>query len=244
MSSPTQNLSQDFSTTQTWLQKHERLILVILGLVLLYFVVDKSLGIVSNYESHKATEALAVTATQKAQADAELAQAKSMLIDYQNALATSQEQNAKLVTAIATRDKVTVVQQQTDAKLQPSQLATRWAGLVNDTGVTATATGYDVTDSAALATVQTLELEPTLKQDLADETTKSANLQIDVDKANALISQGKIAVNGLQLQITDQDKSCTAQITATKAAAKKSNFKWFGIGFGTGFVTGLTARFW
>ncbi len=244
MPNPSQNLSQDFNIAQSWLQKHERLLIIVFCLIFSYFILDKGLGIVSSYESHKADQANAALALQKSKTDAELAQAKATLADYETALANSVKENAALSAAISARDKVVVVQQQADAKLPPSQLATKWQDLtgcvnnVNAPCVIPTSTGFAVTTDTSLATVQSLELVPVLKQDLVDETSKATNLQTDVDKANTLIDQGKIVVNGLQLQLTDQSKACSTQLAAVKAEARKSKLKWFGIGFVSGFVVG------
>jgi ribosomal protein L9 len=231
-------LTNELKTAQTWIQKHERILIIVFCLIFGYFLLDKGLGIVSSYESHKADQANATLALQKSQNDAALAQAKATLADYETALANSVKENAALSAAISARDKVVVVQQQADAKLPPSQLATKWTGLIGDSGVESTPSGFSVTSSAGLATVQSLELVPVLKQDLVDETSKATNLQTDVDKANTLIDQGKIVVNGLQLQLTDQSKACILQVNAEKAAARKGKLKAFSIGFVAGFVVG------
>jgi hypothetical protein len=112
--------------------------------------------------------------------------------------------------------------------------------------VTTASNGYAVTDDAALATVDQLEQVPVLTQNLKDETTTAANLQKDVDDANTLISTGKVTVAGLQLQLQDQDKACSTQVTALQGQLKKqklqgivSRAKWFLAGFATGFITGV-----
>ena len=237
-----QTLNQAVSKSESWLKQHERLIIVLMSLLFAYFVLDKGFSIVSSYESHKAQEASSVLNTQAATVAVELAQAKAELADYETALAESTKQNAELAAAIASRSQTVIVQQQKDAALPPSQLAIRWQGLVNNTGIQTAANGYAVTSDAALATVDQLELVPVLTQNLKDETTTAANLQTDVDKANTLISQGKITVNGLQLQLQDQDKSCTANINALKATENKSKLKWFGIGYVSGFISGILVK--
>jgi hypothetical protein len=230
------------ASSLTWLQKHERLVIVFMSLLLAYFVVDKGFSLASSYESHKAQQAATTLGIQASKDAADLAQAKAQLVNYQNALAVSTQQNASLTAAIASRNKTVVVQEQKDAALPPSQLATRWQGLVNNTGIQTAANGYAVTDDAALATVDQLEQVPVLAQNLKDETTTAANLQKDVTDANTLINSGKLVVNGLQLQIQDQDKSCTASINALKAKDNKSKLKWFGIGYVSGFISGLLVK--
>jgi hypothetical protein len=238
-----QNLSQDMSNVSTWLQKHERLIIVVVVLVFGYFALDEALGVVVQWDNHKASVALATVQAQEVKNEEALTQAKATLLDYENALAASIKQNIALNAAIAARDKAVVVQQKTDAQLPPMQLALRWQDLVIDTGIAPVPNGYQVSNTAALNTVQQLEQVPVLQQDVTDEKNQNLNLQTDVNKANDLISQGKVVVNGLQLQIQDQQKSCETQITALKAQAHKGKVKSFGIGFVTGYVAGQVSKF-
>ncbi len=242
ISNDTKTLTSDVVRVESWLKQHERLIIIFMVLIFSFFVLDKGLSVVASWEQHKATQAEKVLDAQKAKNDADLATAKGMLSDYQTQLAADTKEIAALTTAQASRDKVVVVQQKADAAMPPSQLATRWQGLVGDSGVVPVATGYTVSDSAALTTVQNLEQVPVLKADLADEQSKTAALQKDVASANDLIGQGKLVVNGLQLQLTDKDKACTAELNAEKAKARKSKLKWFGIGYVTGFISGQVAH--
>ena len=148
-------ISNLVTSSESWLKKHETIVIVALCLLLGFFIVYKGSSIAASYESHKAEQANAALALQKTQADAALAQAKTMLADYESALSYSVKENAALAAAITNRDKVTSNQQHTDATLPPSSLATRWQGLVGDSGIQSAPSGFSVTDSAGLATVQT-----------------------------------------------------------------------------------------
>ena len=234
------------TTSQSWLQKHTVLITIVLSLSLGYFVSDKALSIVSVYENHKVQADTAVLNTQKTAVDADLAQAKAELTDYQAALAQSTQQNAALAAVIANRTQTVVVQQKADAALPPTQLATRWQGLVKDNGVSASANGYTVTPNAAINTVDQLEEVPVLQQNLADETTKTGNLQTDINSANTVISQDKTVVIGLQTELTDQNNVCKSEVGSLQTELKKqklvgiwAKIKWFGAGFVSGFTTGF-----
>lgn len=238
-----QNVTQIASESKTWLQKHEKLVIVLLLIIAGYFAIDKGLGIASSYESHRAQQAAAVTSAQAVKNATVLSDTQQLLNSYQQQLATFAAANQKLTSAIATRDQQLVTQQKTDTQLQPSELALRWAALVRDSGVQATATGYTVTPSAALATVQQVEELPVLTQDVADEKAKEINLQSDLDTANAVIGDGKEAVRGLQISLTDQYKQCKIEIADEKAKARKGKFKSFGLGYGLGFVSGVALRF-
>ena len=238
----TPNLTHGIQQAESWFKVHERLIIIFMVLVFSFFVLDKSLGIVQSWEQHKATQAEKVLDVQKAKNDADLASAKVLLATYQDQLATAAKEIASLTSAQASRDKVVVVQQKADAQLAPNDLALRWQGLVGDSGVIPGATGYEVSNTAAVDTVVNLEQVPVLKADLADEQSKTAALQKDVASANDLIGQGKVVVSGLQTQIVDQTKACTAQINVVKAQARGGKLKAFGIGYGLGLVTGLVAH--
>ncbi len=237
-----QSLKQDFQRAESWLKQHERLVIIFMVLIFSFFVLDKGLGIVQSWEQHKATQAEKVLDAQKAKNDTELATAKTMLAQYQTQLAADEQAIQSLTKAQAFRDKQLPVQQKVDAQLAPNDLALRWQGLVGDSGVVPAADGYNVSNTAAVITVQNLEQVPVLQADLADEQNKTAALQKDVASANDLIGQGKVVVSGLQTQIVDQTKACTAQINVVKAQARKGKLKAFGIGYGLGLVSGLVAH--
>lgn len=226
-------------TSISWLQVHEKLIITFMVLLVVFFAVYKVLGIASSYESHKAQEAQAVVTAQAAKNDVALDMAKQLLASYQQQLTITIAANQTLTNAIATRNVQLNTQQKTDSQMAPDALAGRWSGLIGDTGVQTSASGYAVTSSAALATVQQIESVPVLTQDLTDEQSKNSNLQDSVDKANALISQGQIVVSGLNLQLTEADKACKVSIDAEKAKARKGKLRWFGIGYASGFISGI-----
>ena len=231
------------NNTQTWLQKHERLIIVVLVIGLSLFVVQKYFDLSAAIESHKAQEATAILQAQTSKTNNDLDTAKQLLSTYQAALVQSATENSKLADAIANRNLNLTTQQNNDKILPPSKLANRWEMLTgSDNGdIIATSDGFSVSSIAAITTVQRLEQVPVLEQNVSDEQDKEKNLQNSISKANDLISQGKITVNGLQLQLQDQTKACDAQIGLVKAEARKSKMKWFFAGLVTGFVGG---KFW
>ena len=230
--------------TTSWFKVHETLLIVLMALLVGTFVVYKYFDLAATIENHKAQQAQAVLVAQTQKDAATLAQAKEALTSYQVTIAQTLAANAALSTAMATRDKTVIIQQTADAKLPPTQLATRWQGLIADSGVTPNTTGYSLTDSAGIATIEQLEQVPVLQLDLKDETTKATNLQSDVDKANILVADGKNLVGGLQTQIKEQTKADAATLTAEKADSRKGKMKWFGIGFASGFVAGVTVHIW
>ena len=244
MEANVQNAVNTVVKAESWLKQHQTLLIVVVLAIISYFLLDKGLNVVASWEQHRASVAAAQVANDKAKNDAALDQAKQTLQEYKTVFVQTAKDNATLQQGIKSRDALLAAQQKKDVALPPSALGERWSELVGDTGIQADTSGFTVSNTAALATVSKLEQVPVLEQDVKDEQTKSANLQKDVTKANDLISQGTIVVNGLQLQLTDQTKACTAQVAAVKAEARKGKLKSFGIGFGIGFLTGLTAHFW
>jgi hypothetical protein len=236
---PVSSLSQVESAATSWFKTHETLLIVFMSLIVGTFLVYKGLDIVSSYENHKAQQAIAVVQAQSNQNAADLTTVKQTLAAYQTALANATTANQTLAQAVTARNTVVVKQESTDATLPQSALGQRWETLVNDTGVTPTPTGFAVPEKAALDTVQSLEQVPVLTQDVKDAQAQTANDQIALTQANNVIDQGKTLVTGLQNQLTDETKSCSIQLSAAKAAANKGKFKWFGIGYVSGFVSGL-----
>jgi hypothetical protein len=227
--------------TVSWLKAHETIVIVVLVLSAVTFIWQKGANIYADIKKAELTASQNVVAAQKAQVDADLAQAKTLLGVYQQSLAQSQQQNLQLTAQINSRNLALTSQQNNDKVIvqsNPSQFAQRWATLIDNPDVQDTDKGFQVGPTAALATVQSLEQVPVLQADLKDEQAKTANLQSTVDASQKLVDQGKITVDGLQVQIKDQQAECTAQVASVKADARKSKLKWFGIGFVVGFVAG------
>ena len=91
----------------------------------------------------------------------------------------------------------------------------------------------------ARVVVSDLDALASARGDLADtqnQLTVQSSLTADAG-SNLADAQKVIAAQNLQL--ADQTKSCTAQITTLKAAARKSKLRWFGAGYVAGFVSGL-----
>lgn len=226
------------TTANSWLKTHETLVRDwFFGLILL-FIAYKTFNSIDTIENHKYQQATATLTAQKQQNDEALSQAKATLAQYEQALQNASTENANLAIAISKRNDQVTVQQQSDAKLAPSQLATRLQGLIDNTGVQNTQSGFALTNDATLDIVEQLEQIPALKLDLTDEQTKEASTEKALTDANSVITQGKAIISGLQLQLTDQQKQCTIEVDKEKADARKSRLKWMGIGAILGFIGG------
>jgi hypothetical protein len=226
----------------TWLQKHERLIIVFLVLLFCGWGINKYIDSDAKKADTQAQVALQQLADQKDKDTAVASQVAQLTAQYQQLVATVSQENAQLALAIQQRDAALQKQQTADQNLTPPQLATRWATLVGaPTGaITAPASGgLMVTDPVALDTVQQLEQVPVLTLNLTNETTEATADQQEVTKANALNAALTTQVGDLQKTVTDDATACKAQVAAVKADETKSKAHWFKFGFVAGFVSGI-----
>lgn len=221
---------------KTWLQKHERIVIIILILSALLLGGNKYINYQAEVAKTQATLA-AQTLTQQQQANAQIAQqVQATTAQYQQMIATLTQQNTSLAASIGARNTALQTQKQVDSTLPVPDLAKRWQALANVPASDMVATGNAITVNieGALATVQQLEQLPTLLANLKDTQQIASNRQAELGKADALITGLNTQVTGLNKQITDQDKSCKAEIASVKASARKSKRNWFI----TGVVTG------
>lgn len=231
------------TATETWLQKHERLVIVLIVLIAGLWATRWTL----DYKAKKADQQYATAAQQLAdqrQKDAAIeGQVSQLKAGYDAVVAQLSAENAQL--AAAQRDRVVVLQQQqaADKTMPLPELGNRWAELAGfgSSDITASTNGLSVTDTAARATVTTLEQVPVLTQNLKDETTVAHNAQTQLTQANGLIAGLNDQVGSLKVTIADDDKACTAKVNDVKAQANKSKVKWFKIGFVSGFLSGVFA---
>ena len=231
-------LQANVASKISWLKTHERLIIVVLVLAVGGFILNKTLDIQSKMADNKVQVAQSQLAQQK-QADQQLLQtAQSSLTTYQTTLAAKDKQIDSLLSAISNRNQVLTTQQATDKTLPPSQIASRWTQLIDNSGVQNTQSGFEVTDDAAIATTVQLEQVPILTANLNDEKSIVTDKQAELDNANKLISDGKDTVSGLQKQIVDEEKTSIVQLKACQVGSRKGRLKWLGIGFVTGFIAG------
>lgn len=225
-----------------FIKAHEFIIIVALLLGSALFVAQKYFDLSAAIENHRAQQATASLTAQTNTTNAEITQVKQSLVAYQDALVKSAAQNTQLQKVIDQRNSALTNQQKADTLLSSSNLATRWISQVGDNGIAATTAGFDVSNTAAIATVQTLEQVPVLKQDLKDEQSKEVNLQTDITAANDLVSKGKETAASMALEMQDKDKVCSAQLAVVKADARKSKLKTFFTGVVVGFIGGLLAH--
>ena len=243
---------------RTFLLDHERLIIIVLAAVVLWWGWGKYAQIRLDHDNALLKQAQ-VVAQQQADQNAALAKqaqanAQQIAEDRAQLQALSDKltaQNQQLVAANTALAVALTKQQKTDASLPVPALVDRWAQLVpgtNFAGAVTSGNNVQVTPSNALATVQQLEKVPVLTQQLANETAEKANDDQLINQQNKSITDlnGQVgtlnaSVAGLNKQITDNAAVCQDQIKVVKAQAAKSKRRWFIIGFISGFVTGAYA---
>jgi hypothetical protein len=222
---------------RTFLVHHERLIVIVLAAVLLWFFSGKIENVIAAHDNANLA-ALKVTAGQQADADKKTA----MLVAQQAAdfkalndkLAAQdsalRQTNRNLSSALAQR-------QQTNNDLTTPELLTRWNQLVPNAGAAIVNGQTMLPDAGAHATVNELEKVPVLTGQLANEEKVASNLSELLASSTGQVSTLNDNVAGLKLELADNDKVCKAQIATVKAAARKSKRNWFIGGFITGFLT-------
>lgn len=217
------------ATLSNYVKTHERLLIVMFGIILVWFVAGKIQDVIG---AHDQANLAAEKATLSAQIDknqalsalvADQAAAYKLLADKVSA------QNAALVAALAARQKA-------DAALPLPELAVRWQQLVPEAQPTASQAGLTLNDAGSHATVAALEQVPVLTQQLTNANSLLLTSRGQIDTLNERVS-------GLILQQTDSDKVCAAQIKVVKDAARKSKRKWFVAGLVAGLATRILFKF-
>ena len=210
------------SSLSAYVKLHERLIGLVLAAAVIWGVSGKIESVVAKHDKSQETQAQIVANAQQSKDAALATQAAQQAEQYKELSDKVAAQNDALVTAL-------VKQQHTDASLPPSDLIARWNTLVPQAGATVTSTGVALPEAGAVATVQQLESVPVLTQQLANTNSLLGASQKQVVTLDQEVS-------GLNLQLVDNQKVCTAQIAVVKADAAKSKRRWFLIGVVAGFL--------
>jgi hypothetical protein len=226
---------------RTFLLDHERLIIVLVLAVGLWFGVGKVQSIIADHDSVQLKAAQAVAAQQATQNAALAQQAQEDKAQLQALTDKVTAQNAQLAQANATLAAALSKQQHTDATLPPSELVQRWAQITPTMPTGAVAVAPDnsikVSQAGAVATVQQLEQVPVLQQQLTNETTLKANDDLLLVQQNKSLTDAFDQITGLNKTIVDNSAVCQDQIKVVKAQAAKSKRRWFIIGYVAGFLT-------
>ncbi|MCU1301745.1 MAG: hypothetical protein JWQ87_2029 [Candidatus Sulfotelmatobacter sp.] len=228
MSETSQAVAKDI----TWLKQHERLILGLSLLFLVFFLGNKFL----NWRTTRDIR-------QEAVAEKTLTDQKKQNKSFADDSATQAQQNIQLLRvvtleiqklegAIQARDTAVHEQQVKDQTLPLTDLVNRWELLVPlpPGDVQASPTGATVDDNGVRKTVSQLEQIPALVADVNDKKAIVTDREKQLDSADTLIADQNKQIGGLVVQIADADKTCQAQIKLVKDEAAKSKKNWMLIG--------------
>lgn len=217
-----------------WLKAHEKLALIAVAALLLFHFGNSGLNAWIHHD-----ETRSQIDAQKVVADAT---ANKALADQVQKL-TEQvgSQNAKLEAANRQRNAATQAQQTADQKMPLPDLALRWIKLIAAQPTDITPSNISdqlvIDGSAAHATVDSLELVPTLKAD-------NTNLQMELSGEKQIVAKQSEQVTGLQGQLTDEQASHKADVATEKAKAKRSFWRGFKFGFVAGAVSVEAIHIW
>ncbi len=227
----------------SWLQRHERLIIVALVLLAGAWAYGKYADASVSKAETRAAVAEANLAAQKAQDTQNAAQILQLTQQYQQLTQVLASQNASLATSLAARQTAQAARVATDAQLAPADLATRLESLGNTPLGSVHVSGNEIamTQPAAVKITQYLEQVPVLQADLKDTTATLQTAEAAQTKAAALIADQDKQITNLNVTLVDTDKVCKAQIAVAKAEGRKSKIRWFKIGYVSGFLSGLWA---
>ena len=225
----------------TWIQKHERILLAMVAGVVLWFAIGKIDTLIANHDHARLTEAQATALIQEHKNEALAAAAQQAAAQYQALAEKVSAQNAALEQANVMMATALTKQQHADSIMPESELISRWATLVPTVSFDGTPAGpnggFVINDERARATVIELEKIPVLNSELENERTQEENdrklIDAGISEKQSLYAQ----VDGLKLQLGDNNKVCKAEVASVKAEARKSKRRWFLIGYIAGFLS-------
>ena len=224
------------ATISTYLKTHEKLVLLGIAGLVLWFGIGKIDTLIQHHDSAALAQAQTTLQAQQSK-DAALATQATQQAQQYAALATKVDaENAALVNANATLSAALTKQQKTDATLPPTELAARWNTLVPQAKPTVTPSGLAVDTPGAVATVVQLESVPVLSTQLENERTQLGNTQALLTASTGQTTTLNQEISGLHLELQDETKVCTAQVALVKAEARRSKRKWFLAGLIAGFL--------
>lgn len=223
----------------TFLKAHERLIILALVLAVGVHFYGKVAQAWLEHEQTVVTVSHDTLQAQVQQNSVSNQQTLDALKQYEQLAGQLATANAQFVQNQVQRNKQTVVQQNADQQMSPSDLAQRLTSLLNlsPDEIAASGSGLLSTLPAAQATAQQLEEVPTLQANLKDQTQASTNLQQQLDSLSTVNGDQQGQIIGLNKQLVDQAAACVADKKVLQTQVKRSFWR----GFKYGFVTGAGA---
>ena len=221
----------------TWIQKHERIILALVGGLVLWFAIGKIDTLIANHDHANLQQAQVAAAVQEEKNQALAAQIAQQAAEYKALAEKVEAQNAALEQVNVNLATALTKQQKTDAALPPTELVARWNTLVPAAGATVSPNGVFVGSQGAGTTVQQLEKVPVLAAQLDNEIAIESGTQKLLTSSEGRVVTLNDQVTDLKTQAVLNAKVCTDQIAVVKADARKSKRRWFIVGYIAGFLS-------
>lgn len=228
-------ITSKFTADLGWVKHH--VILLALVVLLTFGAVYGVETIIARHDDKNAI-VLQTIAQQMQQSNQVLQQQNKAQIDAltQQNLQLQQEVSS-LATAIATRDTQLQKTQAQVPQLSPDQLSSEWLARIKNAGnIKPILGGYQVDQSAAVATLQQLESVPVLEEDKKDLEAEIANTAAQLNNETAKFDlevkshASDNAANKAALDAKD------AEIKKVKADCRKSKLKYGFIGTAVGII--------
>lgn len=241
---PTLTPATKLGTTVVWasgvIKRHETLIAIVLGFLLLWGITGKVQSIIAAHDQKVyATDTAALQAT--AEKNAAAAQSNAALAaQYQQAAALAAQANAALAQANAALSTALTKQKAADATLPPPQLAARIETVASLPPGSITAkpdATLSITLPAAVSVAQMLEEVPVLHTQLDNTGAQKAATEKLLADQTQRVAGLNTQIDGLNLQIVQGGKVCDDRVKVEKDKAAKAKRKWFVAGYVAGLVT-------
>ena len=234
------DLGKDFS----WMQRHERIIIVAMVLAVGAFGLNKWLDKSAMDAASKAAVAQQVAAVQH-DADLKIAAAvaqQTALFNHEQEV--REQEMASLVAAMASRDVAST--NKVKNVLDPKPIS----DVLTDLSAAYTKIDFDPTSitqdgklSFALPVVQQFTAakieRDTFAADLIDTKKELDIASTGLAQSTSLVGALQGQVTGLQTELKTQGAADAAVLKAEKAKARKSKLGWFKAGVAVGFVVGV-----
>lgn len=227
------------ATLSNYVKNHEKLLIVILGIILIWFISGKIQDVIARHDDANLAVEKVTLAAQIDKNQALAAQVADQAASYKALADKVASQNQALEQANVALVSALTKQQKADAALDLPALAIRWQQLVPEARPISSQAGLTLDDASAHATVAALEQVPALTQQLVNSQAETKNVNSLLLASNQQVATLNDQVSGLRLEITDSGKVCAAQIKVVKDDARRSKRRWFVAGFIAGLATRL-----
>jgi hypothetical protein len=218
----------------SWILSHLLALIVIGGMIVgsVYFVEN----LVSKHDQATANKYSAILAAQTTATQTLQKQLSTDEANWAQVEAQLLAQNAQLTQQISQRNIVVAAQVKTDATLSSQDAAARISSQTKASADEVTAQGNNVILDLPITRVITADLDllPVAQENLAATQTQLANETTVATNAQSDAADSKKVIVAQQVQLSDADKACKAQIKTVKAQARKGKLKAFFIGLGIG----------